>query len=114
MLRSSHRGKRAVFAGGALGLAAVLTAAAALVAPRRAATATVRVPDEGELVAEVAAASPAVTAARARAAAGDRGAAVALARSWIDLGRRRADPRYLGRAQAALAPWWHDPEAPDD
>lgn len=29
-----------------------------------------------------------------------------LARRYIDAGRREGDPRYLGYAQAVLAPWW--------
>lgn len=32
--------------------------------------------------------------------------ALRLARLDLEEGRRRGDPRYLGRAQAALAPWW--------
>lgn len=32
--------------------------------------------------------------------------ALRLARLDIEEGRMRGDPRYLGRAQAALAPWW--------
>lgn len=40
---------------------------------------------------------------------------VALRLAWILVDRARAesDPRYLGRAQAVLAPWWHsnDPSA---
>ncbi len=39
-------------------------------------------------------------------------AAATTAREWIELSRREADPRYLGRAQAALAPWWDKPDAP--
>jgi Tfp pilus assembly protein PilF len=38
-------------------------------------------------------------------------AAVRLARLDIQLARERSDPRYLGRAQAVLQPWWKD-EAP--
>lgn len=30
-----------------------------------------------------------------------------FARQCIERSRREADPRYLGRAQAALAPWWN-------
>jgi Tfp pilus assembly protein PilF len=41
-------------------------------------------------------------------------AAIRLARLDIQLARERSDPRYLGRAQAALAPWWGDPAAPVD
>ena len=32
--------------------------------------------------------------------------ALRLARLDIQLSRERSDPRYLGHAQAALAPWW--------
>lgn len=38
--------------------------------------------------------------------------AVRLARLDIEEGRARGDPRYLGRAQGALAPWWDAPEPP--
>lgn len=32
--------------------------------------------------------------------------AVSLAQRYIAMGRRDADPRYLGYAQASLSPWW--------
>jgi tetratricopeptide (TPR) repeat protein len=37
-----------------------------------------------------------------------------VARAYVELGRREADPRYDGYAQAALAPWWdlEEPPAP--
>lgn len=38
--------------------------------------------------------------------------AVRLARLDIGLARERSDPRYLGHAQAALAPWWNAEDAP--
>lgn len=38
----------------------------------------------------------------------------ALARRYIEQARIDGDPRYLGYAQAALAPWWQAPQAPDD
>jgi cytochrome c-type biogenesis protein CcmH/NrfG len=52
--------------------------------------------------------------ARAALAAhpGDVGQAVALARRYLAVGRREADPRYFGYAQAALAPWWTLPAPP--
>lgn len=37
--------------------------------------------------------------------------AAALARRYIEQARRDGDPRYLGYAQAALAPWWKQPRA---
>lgn len=39
-------------------------------------------------------------------------AAMRLATFYVQKGRRDSDPRQLGRAQAALAPWWDQPEAP--
>lgn len=41
-------------------------------------------------------------------------AALAYARAAVELSRRDEDPRYLGYAQAALAPWWDRPEAPPE
>jgi Tfp pilus assembly protein PilF len=38
--------------------------------------------------------------------------ATALARRYIEAGRSTGDPRYLGYAQAALAPWWEDSDPP--
>jgi tetratricopeptide (TPR) repeat protein len=35
-----------------------------------------------------------------------------FARQAIECSRTEADPRYLGRAQAALAPWWNLADAP--
>ena len=40
--------------------------------------------------------------------------ATALARAAIELGRNTADPRYYGQAEAALAPWWNDSDAPTE
>jgi Tfp pilus assembly protein PilF len=39
--------------------------------------------------------------------------AAALARRYIEQARIQGDPRYLGYAQAALAPWWTQPQPPD-
>lgn len=38
--------------------------------------------------------------------------AALAARAAIEQARTTADPRYLGRAQALLAPWWDQPDAP--
>ena len=40
--------------------------------------------------------------------------AVKLARLYIDRSRDEGDPRYLGYAQAALAPWWQMAKPPID
>jgi predicted Zn-dependent protease len=37
---------------------------------------------------------------------GDLGIAVAVARKALEAARELGDPRFLGQAQAALAPWW--------
>ena len=42
----------------------------------------------------------------------DLEAAVRLAHLHLERSRQTGDPRHLGRAQAALAPWWTDPAAP--
>lgn len=42
----------------------------------------------------------------------DLGLAVRLARRYAELGRVTGDPRYSGYAQAALLPWWNEPEPP--
>ncbi|HET9679874.1 MAG TPA: tetratricopeptide repeat protein, partial [Gammaproteobacteria bacterium] len=41
-------------------------------------------------------------------------AAAALARAYLELRRVTGDPRYLGYAQAALAPWWQQAKPPAD
>jgi hypothetical protein len=40
--------------------------------------------------------------------------ALSYARSALEMSRRNEDPRYLGYAQAALAPWWVLPKAPPE
>lgn len=42
----------------------------------------------------------------------DLARATAVAQRYIEAGRREADPRYFGYAQAALAPWWSQPDPP--
>jgi Tfp pilus assembly protein PilF len=39
----------------------------------------------------------------------DRALAVKLARRWYDEALAQGDPRFVGHAQAALAPWWGEP-----
>jgi predicted Zn-dependent protease len=43
---------------------------------------------------------------------GDVGVAVPLARRYYEEAAGEGDPRYIGYAQAALAPWWDEPEPP--
>lgn len=43
----------------------------------------------------------------------DLGLATALAQRYIEQARIEGDPRYLGYAQAALAPWWNQAGPPD-
>ena len=43
---------------------------------------------------------------------GDLTLASTLAQRYIEQSRRDGDPRYLGYAQAALAPWWNQPQPP--
>jgi len=44
----------------------------------------------------------------------DVGRATALAQRYIEQARLEGDPRYLGYAQAALAPWWKLAQASDE
>jgi hypothetical protein len=47
-----------------------------------------------------------------RADPGNVDVATALARRYYEMVAEEGDPRYLGYAQAALAPWWNLPEPP--
>jgi hypothetical protein len=49
---------------------------------------------------------------RWRAQPADAAAAVTLARRYFEASAAEGDPRYVGYAQAALAPWWDRPEPP--
>jgi tetratricopeptide (TPR) repeat protein len=40
--------------------------------------------------------------------------AAQAARQWINQTRQSGDPRYLGRAQGVLAPWWDKADAPPE
>jgi predicted Zn-dependent protease len=44
---------------------------------------------------------------------GDLGLATTLARRYIEQARIEGDPRYLGYAEAALAPWWKESQPPE-
>jgi len=54
-----------------------------------------------------------VLRATLRTRRGDAATASAVAQRAMGLARRDGDPRYLGYAQAALAPWWDASEAPE-
>jgi len=102
---------------GAVGLATALTLAAFVAPDREAAAARSYVPRDGAaIVAHVPARDPREVAERqALAAAPERvELAVELARAEIERARSLSDPRYLGRAQAILARWWHLPDPPPD
>ena len=103
--------------GGAVALCAVLFGRAP-----QAAAASFRVPSDPEETLEQ---LPfAASDSRSREIAGlrralaanpsDLGKAIRLARLNITLARERSDPRYLGHAQAALAPWWGQETPPVD
>jgi Tfp pilus assembly protein PilF len=104
------------------GLAAAMTALVVTFGRSPEAAADVRVPTEGADVVETlpfSANDPKrrEVARLRRAVAVDPNnlrSAIELARLDIRLARERSDPRYLGHAQAALAPWWSSPDAPTE
>lgn len=51
---------------------------------------------------------------RWRAQPADADAAVNLARRYFEASAAEGDPRFVGYAQAALAPWWDKPEPPNE
>ena len=53
-----------------------------------------------------------VMRAAVRIAPRDAEAAVALAQRYFSMAAAEGDPRYVGYAQAALAPWWSEPAPP--
>lgn len=50
----------------------------------------------------------------ARESPQDVARATAACKKAIELARRESDPRYWGRAQAALQPWWSEPKPPPE
>jgi tetratricopeptide (TPR) repeat protein len=101
------------------GLAAAIAVCAVVFGRAPSAAATSRVPnDPGEVLETLPGArdpkSRRVAELRRAVAANphDLRAAAALARLDIQLARERADPRYLGHAQAALGAWWATEDAP--
>ena len=102
---------------GAFGLAGALTLAAFATPARRAEAAATYTPTAAAtVVARVPTRDPdELSARRTLAAAPDRvELAIELARADIRRYRALSDPRFLGRAQATLAPWWGLAEPPHD
>ena len=81
---------------------------------------SVRVPSDASEVLERVASSSAsgrelkALELAAREAPRDVAKATRASRQAIELARREADPRYWGRAQAALQPWWDEAAPPDE
>ena len=74
-----------------------------------------RVPADDSEVLERLPRVPTLFASRGKAAVArspDPLSAAIEARRWLELNRAESDPRYLGRAQAVLSPWWHQTEPP--
>lgn len=70
------------------------------------------IPESDAAVIETVPAKPAGRPAATSTDAASPDQAAATARHWLDASRTSAEPRYLGRAQAVLAPWWDKPDAP--
>lgn len=102
---------------GAVGLAAALTTAA-LVAPQQAghAAPAFTPSDPAQVLAHVPARDRAELAAHEALAADPAQLEIAVGLAQADIARARAasDPRYLGQAQAVLAPWWQQAAPPSD
>jgi len=109
----SGANRLAVFGRSALFAAAMASASCAVMA------APVRPTDDGLVLATLpaarAGASPELQAAETALARDPQNAdlAVRVAALAIEQGRAWSDPRRYGRAQAALAPWWADPDPPE-
>ncbi len=114
---SRRPGRNAIFFAA---VAALIVVSALLFHPRDTDGSVPFVPTRGDVVlAQV----PAATTPRARQMnqlraalaerPGDLGSALRLAQMDIEESRRRADPRFLGYAQAALAPWWTQEQPPE-
>ena len=107
----------AVLALGAVGFAGALTVAAFAAPDRTHAVAASRTPrDPSEVIARVPPRDASELAARRALASApdDVELAVDLARAEVRRARGSSDPRYLGRAQALLAPWWKLAAPPPD
>lgn len=93
--------------------------AAALVFGRKSDTSVRKPTDPNEVLEHVASSSASgrelkALEAAARESPRDVARATAASRKAIELARREADPRYWGRAQAALQPWWAEARPPDE
>ncbi len=113
--------RRTVYALAAIGGAVALSALLFGRAPQAAASAP-RVPTDPNEVVETLPFGSGAADPKSREAAALRtvlardpknlAVAARLAQLDIELSRERSDPRYLGHAQAALAPWWTMEDAP--
>ncbi len=90
-------------------LALTVLASTALVAPAQITTSRDFIPASDDAVVEVLTAR---VPGKMRAAIDTPEAAATAAQAQIQLARSTADPRYLGRAQALLTPWWNRADAP--
>lgn len=104
--------RRRIFTLAALGTAITLAVGIAGTTPKTA-SANVRVPSDPNEVLEEVLTGTSVTATGSALAGGEVRVAVRLAHINIQLARETSDPRYLGHAQAALAPWW-SPDRQDE
>ena len=99
-------------------IAAFLAVSVAVAGRSPRASADERVPTDGAEVLERVPPKGADEGRAARSALSrdprDVRAAVALAKTYVRRARATGDPRYLGRAQAALTPWWDDDPPPLD
>jgi hypothetical protein len=97
---------------------AIITAAVAMLVVSAASAAPYRPSDDATVLVTVPPATASMqtafrTAQNALAAKpNDLSLALEVARAAIRDGRASADPRRYGQAQAALAPWWSNPNAP--
>lgn len=113
--RPGGRRKLVVLALGASGLAAALTLAALAAPAREAVAAPTYVPaDASAVVARVPSRDAAELSARRTLAQEPERVelAIELARGDLERYRLLSDPRFLGHAQATLAPWWSLAEPP--
>lgn len=97
-------------------MAAVLLAAVFFRNSGEGAARSLAASDDGRILATVPAMSREARAERSLLRGDPRDLATALrvARVNIEEARARSDPRYLGRAEGVLSPWWNAPEPPHE